>query len=376
MFFLGESVPNAVRANYPPLFYYLLFVWRGFYELIGQILWWINLKISIFPSNLVFWYQSYGVGVAFNKIPAIIADLGLGLLIYKIGSRLGTKKLAGLATIFYLFLPATWYNSAYWGQIESLYSFFVVLSFFFIFRERFLWSVVSLGISALIKPTGLFVFPIFLIYLLKEKKFIDLFFGGIIFLVLAEILYFPFQPFNTLPWAFNFYLKSFGGEINYLTANAFNFWAIIFGFGVKNTILFLGLPAKYWGWGIFLVITLLICFKLWKVRLKKSLFMAVFLTAFSAFLFLPLMHERYFYTALVFAAIVGSFSKSYLYAFVLLSLIHFLNLYHLWWYPRAPFLIELLSNMFFIRAIIVLNIGIFVYFLKEFFLFEEKEKLR
>lgn len=366
LFFLGKAVPNAMSALYPPLFYYLLFLWRGLYELLGSMIWFLNVKISIFPSNLILLYQSYNFGVTFNKIPAILADLGLGLLIYKIGSRLGTKKLAFLTTIFYLFLPATWYNSAYWGQIESLYCFFVILGFFLVLKEKFLWAIVSISFSALIKPTGLFIFPALLVYFLKKKEFLDLLVGGIIFLLIALILYFPFQPINTLPWALRFYLSSFSGEISQLTANAFNFWALIFGFGKKDTVLFLNFPAKYVGWGIFIVSVLIVCIRLWQSKQKKSLFVASFLIAFSAFLFLPLMHERYFYTALVFSAILGSFKKEWLYCFIMLSVIHFFNLYHFWWSPRIPFLVSFLSNLIVIRGIIIVNLIIFVYFLIHF----------
>lgn len=367
LFFLGKAVPNAMPATYPPIFYYLLFLWRGFYEFVGSLIWFLNVKIPIFPSGLIPWYQSYNFGVAFNKIPAIIADIGLGLLIYKIGGKIGNKKFAGLAAVLFLLLPAGWYNSAYWGQIESLYSFFVVLSFFLILKEKYLWSVVTFGCSLLIKPTGLFVLPALLIYFINKKKLVDFIVGGIAGLLLAWILYFPFQPVNTLPWAADFYLKSFSGEINFLTANAFNFWALIFGFKEKITVLFLGFPAKYWGWGIFVIGLLAICYKQWHDRQKSSIFISAFLLAFSAFLFLPLMHERYFYTTLIFAAIVGSLSKKYLYLFVALSVIHFLNLYHFWWQPGIPFLITLLSNLAVVRGIILLSGYIFFMYLINFF---------
>ena len=366
--FLGKSVPNAVTATYPPIFYYLLFLWRGVYESLGKILWWLNLKVSFFPSNLIFWFQSYGAGVAFNKLIAIIADLFCGYLILKIIKEIGGSRKFGLAAVIaFLFLPGSWYNSAYWGQIESLYSLFVLLSFFWILKGRVLWGTVALGVSALIKPTGLFVMPVFLTYALKKKKFIDLLFAGVFLVLIAIILYFPFQPASTFSWAVSFYFKSFKGELNYLVSNAFNFWSLLFGFDQRpDSSLFLGLPLFLYGFLVFFSIAILICFRLWKKETKKNLILSAFLCAFSAFLFLPRMHERYFFTAYVFLAVLSGLKKGYFYLFLTMSLIHFFNLYHFWWQPNIPFLVELLSNMMIIRGIIGISLGIFLYLLIKF----------
>lgn len=361
LFFLGKAVPNAMPSAYPPIFYYLLFLWRGFYELIGNILWRLNLKIGLFPSNLIFWYQSYKIGVAFNKIPAILADLGCAYLIYKIAKKIGKKEsLVKNVTILFLFLPASWYNSAYWGQIESIYSFFILLSFFLMLKDKFLWATFSLAISALIKPTGLFILPAFLIFAIKKKKIIDVFVAGLLGLVAAVISYFPFQPLNTLCWSINFYFKSFRGELNYLVANAFNFWALIFGFDQRpDSATFVGVPFRLWGFLLFSLLVIIISVRLGQKINTKQLILAAFLCAFAAFLFLPRMHERYFYTVLIFSAILGGLNKRWLYGFVLLSVVHFFNLYHFWWQPKIPFLITILSDLTLVRGIIVINLIIF-----------------
>lgn len=363
LFFLGKAVPNAMPATYPPIFYYLLFFWRGFYVFIGQILWWINIRFPLFPSGLIFWYQSYEAGIAFNKIPAILTDLGCAYLIYLICKNVGeSKRLNKLSVLIFLFLPAAWYNSAFWGQIESIYSFFILLAFLWAMKNKFLWGTVALGVSALIKPTGLFVLPIFIIFIFKKKKIIDLLTGGALVFVLAVILYFPFQPLNTFVWMAEFYFKSFRGELNYLTSNAFNFWALLFGFDQRpDSALFLGIPFSTWGFLLFSVFLAAVCFKLWERCNSKNFILAAFLCAFASFLFLPRMHERYFYTSLIFAAILGGIKKKWFYTFILLSLIHILNLYHFWWQPKIPLLISLLSNLSVVRGIIVLNIAAFLY---------------
>ena len=368
LFFFGKGVPNAMTATYPPIYYYLIFLWRGFYELVGHFLWWINLNVSFFPSNLIFWYQSYEIRVAFNKILGILGDIGCGYLIFKTALLITKKnKAALLTTVLFLFLPATWYNSAYWGQIDSLYSFFVLLAFYLGFKDKFLLATYCLGISALIKPTGLFVAPVFLIFALKKKKLLDLFVALIPLSITSFILYFPSQPLNTIFWTINFYLKSFQGELNDIVANAFNFWALIFVYKyTPDTTLFLKLPLSFWGFILYLPFLLLISLGLFKKFSSKNVVIAAFLCGFAAFLFLPRMHERYFFISLVFLALASSFNRYWLSVFILFSIIHFFNLYHFWWYPQIPFLISFLSSIVVIRCIIFLTLGIFLYNLASF----------
>lgn len=251
--FLGKAVPDAMPAFYPPLFYYIIFLWRGVYHFVGGLLWGINLQISIFPSKLITIYQSYQGGVAFNKLPAIFADFGCAFLIYKIALLIGAqKKLARAASFLFLFLPPYWYNSSHWGQVESIYAWFLLLGFYFALKEKFLWAVGGIACSILVKQSPLAVLPVFLVYILRKKKVFDLVVGGGLALSFAWILYFPFQPLRTLPWAINFYLSSLRGEITHLVCNVFNFWAFIFGFEQRQaSSIFAGLPFVVWGYLLF-----------------------------------------------------------------------------------------------------------------------------
>ncbi|RJR25689.1 DUF2029 domain-containing protein [Candidatus Microgenomates bacterium] len=359
--FLGKSVPNAMPATYPPIYYYLIYLWRGFYELIGEILWRLNVKLSFFPSNFIFIYQSYQGGVAFNKLPAIFADFGCAFLIFKTAVLAGCKReAAAVSSLLFLLLPPFWYNSAHWGQIDSIYAFFILLAFYLTFKSKFLLATFSLGLSALVKPTGLFVLPAFLIYFLGKRKIMDGIFGAAFFAILAYILYFPIQPLNTLAWAFSFYFGSFKGEVDFLASNAFNFWSFLFGFDQRPAgSLFLGIPLSLWGFAVFTFFGGVIAFYQWKRNNRKSFLFSAFLFSFASFLFLPRMHERYFYTAAAVLAILSGFNKKMLYLFVALSLIHFINLYHFWWSPRIPLLISLFSNLAVLRVLIFLKMAIF-----------------
>ena len=170
----------------------------------------------------------------------------------------------------------------------------------------------------------------------------------------------------------NFITHSLGGEINYLVANAFNIWALVFGFDNRpDTTPFLGIPIYVLGNLIFLMFILIcmvsIILKRTKIDFKNILLISAF-SAFTAFMFLPRMHERYFYpTLLLLLPLTGS-DKKIRYLTIILSIIHFLNLYHFFWVPHIDFLVSFFSNQLVEKTLIFLNLACFFYLFKEIFL--------
>lgn len=366
--FLGKEVPNAMPAVYPPLFYYLIFAWRGFYSLVGGFLWIINTKIGIFPSVLINWFASYETGIVFNKMAAVIADFGCAYFIYKISLLIsGNKKLATGSAIFFLFFPASWYLSAYWGQVDSIWSFFVLLSVYALLKEKTFIAVFFAGISILFKQTAVLFFPLILFYGLKKKKIEAITLALAVLFFLTYAVYLPFLPNNTFASAFGLYLKSFRGEIDYLVANAFNFWALFFGFEPKPVnVLFLGFPAFWWGYFIFTMTALLVIGKLFNNLTKMNFLKAVFLFLQSAFLLLPRIHERYFFPAFIFLCILIGIENRWRKYGTILSILFLLNLYNLWFYPEIPILISLLKNRIVIKILIGINFVIYFRLLNNF----------
>src|SRR6185437_15129271 len=54
------------------------------------------------------------------KLPAIVADLGIGVLVYALVRRFAATGIALGAAALYLFNPAVIFNSAVWGQVDSV----------------------------------------------------------------------------------------------------------------------------------------------------------------------------------------------------------------------------------------------------------------
>ena len=93
------------------------------------------------------------------KLPAIISDLATGILIYKILLKSKGEKWGIVGAALYVFNPAIFANSALWGQVDSLTSFFSLFAIY-LFPINYWLSAISLSIGTLIKPQAAFIFPV------------------------------------------------------------------------------------------------------------------------------------------------------------------------------------------------------------------------
>ncbi|HEX7222442.1 MAG TPA: glycosyltransferase 87 family protein, partial [Candidatus Limnocylindrales bacterium] len=87
------------------------------------------------------------------KIPAIIADVALGWLVWSMVRELGGSARAALVgALLVVVNPVTWFDSVVWGQVDSFGLVFLLLGVRELWRDRperaALWTV----IAALIKP--------------------------------------------------------------------------------------------------------------------------------------------------------------------------------------------------------------------------------
>ena len=92
---------NYARPDYPPLamvlFNFLRYLWAGIF----QVVWKINIALPLFPSNLVTWLDIYGMR-ALIKVPGIISDLAIGLIIYREAKKISPQKAVYYSKLFLL----------------------------------------------------------------------------------------------------------------------------------------------------------------------------------------------------------------------------------------------------------------------------------
>jgi hypothetical protein len=123
-----------------------------------------------------------------------------------------------------------------------------------------------------------------------------------------------------------------------LNGNAFNLWALIFSIDLSKSEFtrVLGLTYQLWGRLLYLIFLIPIWIKFIKSKLTlTNLLMALTISAFGSFIFLTNMHERYLYPIFPLITILFFLPKPKITIkeIILLSSIHFLNLYKLWYYP-------------------------------------------
>jgi len=347
------------HPNQPMLYIYLYQAVRYTYLFGYNLLWWINVHIPLFPSNLMSWYFLYG-NYFLEKLPFILSDLLLIYFVYLFIKKYFSTRIALLASLILAFYPPLIYNSSLWGGNESLLNLLGLLSVYLFYKNKNIFGALSFTLCLLFKSSLLIFLPVILVIFFKNKPNPkDLILTFLLPVVTTLVLAYPFATGPLLPWIINSYLKIFlPGIMPFLTANAFNFWALFFGLVPRlDEIKILPLISAY-GFStligtIYLVLSAIKLFN--NYHLKNILLTLVKISLFS-FVFLTRMHERYSYPILIPLYLLCFFDKQFIKYFIILTITHLLNVYHGWWIPPLPFLISLLKFEPTIRFISLLNL--------------------
>lgn len=368
-FFYNSKVWSLTWPNQPPGTIYIFAGIRKLFEWIFSIFWFVNIKFPLFPSTVITYLET-NLYPALLKLPAILGDLGISYLIYNFFKETKKEKLGFFAAAIFLFNPVIWYNSAVWGQTDAVINFFALLSFLLLIKKRLVWALLLFAISLYIKSSLLVFAPIFFVVALRQKhewkKYaISIF----VTLGVVGLTTLPFSEGNPYVWLYGIYkTKVFAQQLQIITANAFNIWAAISSINATPHTLMLG-PLSYQRWGILLfgLFYFPSLYIVYKKQDAKTIFWALSLAAFSSFMFLTNMHERYLYPLFPVFTIVAVM-EGLLPLYWLISGINLLNLYNFWFIPRIDFLVNILSfgDRIMSRILGLFNFGAFLYFYKAF----------
>ncbi|HZY44122.1 MAG TPA: hypothetical protein VFF70_05155, partial [Anaerolineae bacterium] len=262
-------------VNYPPLFLY-----------------WLAAAGSIRPADAAL--------VALIKLPSILADvLTAAIMMALIWKR--SRRAAVVVGAVYLFNPAIWYVSAYWGQTDALYTLFLVCALGLLAHDRSTWAWIIFSLALMTKIQSLAVLPLFVVATLSRRNKIDLVRGGLAAIAVIALI--------TLPWwlsgkaslmiqswfltpnsvsrvdisAYNFWYLALGSQVHAVTASAHPFnWTVsyrLLGFGV---------------YGAFLALATLL---IWRSQ-ARSIFLAGTILNLGLFVLFIDIHERYLFPAI------------------------------------------------------------------------------
>ena len=357
--------------NYPPI---ISLIYGGAFWLFEHkyVLAQIHNTIKVIPAVFIIYFYEHGY-ILLLKLPAILADLGLSLVIYKLLSKFTKdKKKAMIGMCFYLFNPVTIFLSGVWGQTDSLIALFALLSFITLINGKTFISLPLFFVSLYIKPNWAIFIPFYIfLVLIKRPKFRQLLTGGLLAFVIFIITTQPFAQDGVLSfasWLFGARIFPTARVAYKASVSAFNFHTIFLqiDYALENTKI-AGIPANILGIISFAVINL-VSFSYVKKR-KISLFsviFALFTIGFGSFLFLTNMLERYFFPAFV-PMIIVMFTKPKAFIWgVLINIVVFANLVFAFFRRSMDEIANPFTNNNFLlmKALSAVNVASFLLFLK------------
>lgn len=335
-----DAFTYAPGMNYPPVFADIL-----------QGLLWLGKQIMPFGQHLGdvnTW--------TLLKLPSILADLGIAGTLAFAGRRWFTSKIGLIAAAMYLFIPVTWYDSAIWGQVDSLSALPMLLAVVFVIDKKPELSAIFLVLAVLTKPQGALVVLILLPVLigqilhkeLAKKRFFSTLGAGLITFILIAV-----------PWSMESYVNSsvksvpvlgdflgliyqyFGtaGLFPVLTANAYNPWALVGTpslaeqihtgtvYWRTDNLLILGVPAGILGSVLFIGLVAFIFWKLIKHHDAQQVLTGFALLLVGFFMLPTRVHERYLAQAFAVLALVWAVKVWQRWLLVVLAIANTVNLH-------------------------------------------------
>ncbi|MCD7824651.1 MAG: glycosyltransferase family 39 protein [Clostridiaceae bacterium] len=333
----GEFYKLDAFTDYPPGYMYILYLLGGLRSMLG-----------LGSDSLI--------TVLLTKLPAILADMATGYLVFKIANkRMKTTGAAFIAGIF-LITPSIFLDSAIWAQVDSVFTLCIVLMCYLITEKKLIPAYFIFAAGILIKPQSLIFTPVLIYGIIdqifieayqssgkgfyKEKAFQKVFFQNLFLGLLAIALIALFM----MPFGFTEALSQYTetvGSYPSASVNAYNLWTMLGQNWVSQTEVFMGLTFQTWG-TLFIIVTVVfsavINFKT-KDTQSKYYFIAALIVS-GVFVLSVRMHERYIYPAVVLLllAYAARPRKKLFYAYLLIAAGSFCNMaYSMLYYDASNF---------------------------------------
>jgi Gpi18-like mannosyltransferase len=306
-------------SNYNPPYLYLLYI------------------ISLLFPNL---YNLTAV-----KLPSILGDFLCAWFVYR---TVRLKFPAGPAALFaffaVLFAPTVVLNSAFWGQIDVLFTTGLIACVYYTLKNKGWLACLWFGIAISFKFQALFLAPFLLVMLLKRKI------PWKCFLLVPAVYLLSILPAWIAGRPLLDLLSIFSGQVDLystLTNNVANMYAWF----PKSFSEQLYPGGLLFGGGICFVY-LLVAYKSRAAPVDSSVMQLALLSVLLLPFFLPRMHDRYFYPADILSILYAFFIPEYFLIPLLIGLVSF--------FSYEPYLFKVEVIPFSILAIVLLGVIIVV----------------
>ncbi len=294
------------------------------------------------------------------KVVSIIFDYVLAFLVGKIvydirNKDKDRKMLSIIAFGITLFLPTVVMNGSLWAQCDVIYTTFLVLAFYFLYKDKILFSFISLGLAFAFKLQFIFILPVYIILYFRKKNFSILYF--LIIPLVNFILCLPaIIAGKSVLECFLVYFKQ-TSTYSELNLNIPNIYSLINGDVQYLSIFGIICLVVFFAFLLFYIIKQNI-----NLTIERILLLSVLSLSLCVFL-LPHMHERYLFAADIFSLLYCLlYKRNYLVA-ILISLISTLS-YSVFLFSSSIVPSYLLAFVFF---------GLIIYLFKDFLNYNNKK---
>ena len=277
-----QVVPNC---DYPPLDVYLFWA-------VGSV----AGSLGILGTSL----QSYAVKALPSLFDVATAALIFAFLRRRVGFRWGI-----VAAALYAINPAVLYDSAVWGQFDSIYTFFLILSLVLFLGKKPWLSAGVFALAALTKPQSGALAPLMAYLFWREYDVKGLLKAGLAGAVTVLAVILPLQWDNPVTFLVDVYFRGYS-EYPYTSVNAFNLWGLG-GTWRLDTQIVLFTNLFIIGWGMFTLLAGFVLLNLDEHRHEGEealVLFTAFLLLFGFFMLPTRIHERYLFPTLAILALL------------------------------------------------------------------------
>lgn len=253
-----QPAPKGTWCDYPPGYIWILYFFGKIYSFIDPTF--ANWSGSVFSM--------------FIKLPGIISDILSTYAIYYLSRRYVPTQIAMASATIFAFQPAIFYESAVWGQMDSVTLLFLILSIIFLIDKKYDLAILITALNCMMKPQGILLIPLIafvsiyntsLGFFYNKKsdsinalKKIGLGFLYSFLLVFTLTLPITKNFVNVIPWLFEHYTAQ-ANLYPYSAIQSFNLWAIT-GLWQNDSRTILGISHKIWGLFLYAVFYAFACY--------------------------------------------------------------------------------------------------------------------
>ncbi len=242
------------------------------------------------------------------KVPALLGELAIVAGLFTVLRQ--RPPLAIGAILAVLLVPAAWYLSAWWGQLDSVFVALCLWTAILASRDQKWAFAVLLGLAMMTKPQALFLAAPFAGYAVGRWGMRRAALVGLVAGCVAALTWLPFLPYGGL----GDYLRNLdyyqNGEYPVLSVRAWNLWWLLQGsftgngFASDATPLLGPFTGRYLGIAMTAVAEGLIFIAVARRSTPLRLYLGLAAATLAAFCLMTSMHERYAFAALVFLALL------------------------------------------------------------------------